>query len=161
MKIYNIKHSVFDFISSVIAFIFCIFIISYINGTKEIVYIIISLFLTFLFFFYLIVSVKQIQWIIIESDCLVVKNVFGLVKKINYSKIKKAYIDNLKIYGAKGFIVRKQYIVLSTNKSLIKSNVQDAYNSKKNNYVVVPYNNISELEIKKVYKAYTGNELEF
>jgi hypothetical protein len=55
--------------------------------------------------------------------------------------------------------IRRPYLVLSTVKSLIKANVEDAYNSKKHKYIVIPYSGKIEQLIKDNYKIATGNDL--
>ena len=137
MKINNLKHSLWKFI--VILLFICMFVYGFyiiIKDIKKSDVLPIILYFIFLIMFIglALMDLYQIQWVEIDDNNIVAKNIFGVIRKIEIRKIKKAYIDNVAIVSFKHFEIRKKYLVLSTNKSLVKADV-DAYNHKKKKYI--------------------------
>ena len=160
MKINNIKHSIWSLIFCIIVCIavFIGLIVCIIEKETWIT-------LGYLLFaaaglFLLVISIINIQWTIIYDDKVVVRNIFGIIKEIEYVNIKKAFITNVTILSLKMLGIHKTYLVLSNYKSLQKSQIEDAYNRRKHKYLMIPFNTNVETIIKEKYKLTTGVDLE-
>lgn len=160
MTINNFKHSIWSFIISIIVLIFiCIGLIVLAIGNEWIPFgsYIILLVMGYVYFF---LSLIDLQWFKVIEDKIVVNNIFGLIKEINYINLKKAFVINETIFSIKMLSITKPYLVLSNYKSLQKSQVNDAYNRKKHKYIIIPFSKSVEVMIKTKYKAATGLDLE-
>jgi hypothetical protein len=102
---------------------------------------------------------SNIEWFKIDSNKIIVRNIFSVIKEVDYQNIKKGFIINATIFSIKMLGITRPYLVISSIKSLIKANVEDAYNSKKHKYIVIPYSGKLEQLIKDNYKIATGNDL--
>jgi hypothetical protein len=127
--------------------------------SKNIIWIILFSLLYLVFLFYFLYCLSNIEWFKIDSNKILVRNIFSVIKEVEYQNIKGAFITNATIFSIKMSSVRKPYLVMSSIKSLIKANVEDAYNSKKHKYIVIPYSVKIEQLIKDNYKIATGNDL--
>lgn len=85
-----------------------------------------------------IFALRNMQWIVVDSTHIYAYNIFGLIKKLEISRIKTAVYINVSAWGLKGYTKRFPCIALSQRKSLAASEIKDAYNAKKHSYVVVP-----------------------
>ena len=159
MKINNFKHSIWRLLFSLIILFFTVIMLIVMAIHKEIVWIIISVLFFAIAVFATVISLQDVQWYSVENSKIVVNNIFGIVKEVEYVDIKKSFIINATILSIKMARFNKPYIVLAINKSCQKGMVQDAYNRKKNRYIIIPYNEQNELLIKSKYKASTGREL--
>ena len=160
MTINNLKHSIWRFIFSLIMLILiCIGLVVLAIGKEWIFFggYIIFLVIGCAYFF---LSLIDLQWFKVIEDKIVVNNIFGLIKEINYINLKKAFVINATIFSIKMLSITKPYLVLSNYKSLQKSQVNDAYNRKKHKYIIIPFSKSVEVMIKTKYKASTGLDLE-
>ena len=160
MTINNLKHSIWRFIFSLIMLILiCIGLVGLAIGKEWIFFggYIIFLVIGCAYFF---LSLIDLQWFKVIEDKIVVNNIFGLIKEINYINLKKAFVINETIFSIKMLSITKPYLVLSNYKSLQKSQVNDAYNRKKHKYIIIPFSKSVEVMIKTKYKAATGLDLE-
>ena len=88
MTINNFKHSIWSFIISIIVLIFiCIGLIVLAIGNEWIPFgsYIILLVMGYVYFF---LSLIDLQWFKVIEDKIVVNNIFGLIKEINYINLK-------------------------------------------------------------------------
>ena len=99
------------------------------------------------------ISIIDVQWTIIYDDKIVVRNIFGIIKEIEYVNIKKAFISDAIIFSLKMLGIHKKYLVISNYKSLQKSQIVDAYNRRKYKYLMIPFSTNVETMIKAKYKA--------
>lgn len=102
----------------------------------------------------------ELQWIEIEGGVIRARNVFGVVKELELAKIKKHFRINAAVYGLKTYHKYHPCIVLSSYKSLAKNRVTDAYNGRRNRYLILPDSEENRRKIKVAYIAATGKELE-
>jgi hypothetical protein len=112
-----------------------------------------------IFLFGLFVSIKHVQWYKVNNGYITVYCIFGVLKKIQLKEIKTVFKVNAHIFGLKMLRVYRPHSVLSNLKSIRKSNIDDAYNSRKNKYIILPYTYTTELLIKEEYQKYNECEL--
>ena len=157
----NLKHSIWNFILSIIFLIIpCIGLIVLLNE-KEWIGVIFYLLLLIVKICLFWVSLINIQWTILCNDKIVVKHIFGIIKEIEYEDINKAFKANATIFSLKTLGIHGPYIVLSRYKSLQKSQIGDAYNRRKYKYLIIPFSTNVETTIKVKYKSSMGVDLEF
>ena len=160
MKVNNLKHSIWSLIFCimicVVAFIGLIVCIT----AKETWVTLFYLLLVVVGLSLLFVSIIDVQWTIIHDDKIVVRNIFGIIKEMEYVNINKAFIINATIFSLKMLGVHKKYLVLSNYNSIQKSQIGDAYNRRKYKYLMIPFSTNVETMIKAKYKATTGVDLE-
>ena len=160
MKINNLKYSIWQFIFSLI------FTIPTLIGTiicfkeNDLLFAIIYLLVFIIALILLYFSIKDIQWFEINSNSVIVKNVFGVIKKIEINNIKKAFVKNARIFSLKMLSVNKMCLVISLNKAIIKANIENAFNKKSYSYIIIPYNEVIINHIAHQYNLLTGNILE-
>ena len=160
MKINNLKYSIWQFIFSLI------FTIPTLIGTiicfkeNDLLFSIIYLLVFIIALIFLYFSIKDIQWFEINSNSIIVKNIFGVIKKIEINNIKKAFVENAKIFSLKMLSVNKMCLVISLNKTIIKADIENAFNKKSYNYIIIPYNEVIINHIANQYNLLTGNILE-
>ena len=140
MKNFNLKHSIWSLIISFLFLIIITYILVSFVYMKDVNMII--LFVTFEVVDILVIlyKLKNVQTVYIYDNKITVRNIYGTIKTIEINEIKKVYIDNLIVFSLKNSYIRRKYIVVSQNESLIKANVYDAYNRKKNKYITICYN---------------------
>lgn len=160
MKINNLKHSIWSLlfliiccVPGIIGLIVCIV-------TKETWITLFYLFFLVGCFFLLSSSIINLQWTNIYNDKIVARNIFGIIKEIEYVNINRAFEINATIFSLKMLSIHKKYLVLSNYKSLKKSQIKDAYNRRKYKYLMIPHNANVEIMIKSKYKSSTGVDLE-
>ncbi|MBQ8343660.1 MAG: hypothetical protein IJV68_08220 [Clostridia bacterium] len=154
----NIKYSIHNLLLylpgtlfALIGFIVCInenILVSIIYGV-----------LLCIFLFGLFISIKDVQWYKVNNGYITVYCIFGVLKKIQLKEIKTVFKVNAHIFGLKMLAVYRPHIVLSNLKSIRKSNINDAYNNRKNKYIILPYTYTTELLIKEEYQKYNECEL--
>ncbi len=83
-------------------------------------------------------TLYDFQWVVIDSTHISAYNIFGLVKKLELSKIKTVITTNVTAFGVKSYSKNIPCIVVSCRKSLRASEINDAYNKKKHSYVIFP-----------------------
>jgi hypothetical protein len=83
-----------------------------------------------------------------------------MVKRAQLDQIKNAFYDNAEIFRLKALSFRRPHIVLCLTKSVIKSNIADAYNRKKRKYIIIPYTEETKLLIQTEYLKYCNQSLE-
>ena len=107
----------------------------------------------------LLSSIKNIQWFDITNGYITVYCPFGIIKRVELTRIKKTFKTNATIYNIKTYSVRRPHIVLCLQKSVAKSRIEDAYNRKKKPYIIIPYSTEIETLICTEYKKLCGEEL--
>lgn len=92
-------------------------------------------------------AICDIQWIKIDAEYISAYNIFGLIKRLEISKIQTVVEMKADTFGWK--TLRKSFscIVLSCRKS--KSSVDNAFNKKKNSYIILPYSEENKLVLEK------------
>ncbi len=160
MTINNFKHSIWNFIFSVMCLIPMGIVTVVLAKAKEWIWLIIYALFLVMTCVYFFISLINIQWIKILDDKIVVRNLFGEIKQLKYADIKKSFVAKKSIFSIKMLSINKPYIVLSKYKSLQKNQVGDAYNGKKHKYIVIPFYNNIDLIIKSKYKSLIGLDLE-
>ena len=160
MKINNIKHSIWSLIFSIICCVPGIVGLCFCIITKETWTTLIYLLLAAAGLFLLVSSIINVQWANINNGKIIVRNIFGTIKEIEYVNINKAFKTNDTIFSLKMLGAHKKYLVLSNYKSLQKSQIADAYNRRKYKYIIIPFNANVETMIKAKYKLTTGADLE-
>ena len=159
MTINNIKHSIWNCLFTSIVLMFSIIGLFVIIDSGNIIWIILYSLLFLVFLFYFLYCLSNIELFKIDSNKILVRNIFSVIKEVEYQNIKGAFITNVMIFSIKMLGITRPYLVISSIKSLIKANVEDAYNSKKHKYIVIPYSGKLEQLIKDNYKIATGNDL--
>ena len=93
-------------------------------------------------------AICDIQWLKIDDEYISAYNIFGLVKRLEISKIQTVVEIKADAFGWK--TLRKSFscIVLSCRKS--KSSVDNAFNKKKNPYIILPYTEENKLILEKM-----------
>jgi len=91
----------------------------------------------------------NIQWIKIDDEYISAYNIFGLVRRLELSKVQTCTTVNAVAFSAKVYHKRYPCIVVSHRKSLNKSRIENAYNKKKNPYVIFPYSEENKLILEK------------
>lgn len=156
----NLKHSIWSLIFSILCCLPGFIGLTFCVVTKE-------TWITLFYFLFaaaglllLVISIMNVQWANINNDKIVVQNIFGTIKEIEYVNIKKAFKINATIFSLKMLEIHKMYLVLSNYKSLKKSQIEDAYNRRKYKYLTIPFSTNIETMIKAKYKSLTGEDLE-
>ena len=160
MKINNLKHSIWNLLFSIIGSVPCIVGLIVCIVEKETWITLCYFFFVAMGLFLLVISIMDVQWTNINNDKIVVHNIFGTIKEIEYVNINKAFIINATIFSLKMSGVHKKYLVLSNYKSIRKSQIGDAYNRRKYKYVIIPFSTDIETMIKDKYKLKTDADLE-
>ncbi|MBQ8205852.1 MAG: hypothetical protein IJZ77_00120 [Bacilli bacterium] len=160
MKINNIKHSIWSLIFSIICCVPGIVGLCFCIITKETWTTLIYLLFAAAGLFLLVSSIINVQWANINNDKIIVRNIFGTIKEIEYVNINKAFKTNATIFSLKMLGAHKKYLVLSNYKSLQKSQIADAYSRRKYKYIIIPFSANVETMIKAKYKLTTGADLE-
>lgn len=105
-------------------------------------------------------AVYNVQFATIENGYIRVRNLFGVVKEMKLSDIKRAVYADALVVMVKNFQKRRQSIVLSHNKSFRVCDVNGAYNRKKHPYLIIPYTSDSANILKEAYREVTGADLQ-
>ena len=94
-------------------------------------------------------TICHIQWIKIDTEHVSAYNVFGLVKRLEISKIQTCTTVNAVAFSVRMY--RKLYpcIAISHRKSLTKANIENAYNQKKKPYIIFPYSEENKTVLEK------------
>ena len=95
-------------------------------------------------------TICNVQWIKIDDEHVSAYNVFGLVKRLELSKIQTCTTVNAVAFRVGMY--NKQYpcIVISHRKSLIKAGIENTFNKKKNPYIILPYSEENKLMLQKI-----------
>ena len=143
MKINSFKYSIFPFIFSILFVILTILGLVIVFNYSIIGTILDILFLVMAIYFF-VITLINIQMFKLTNNKIIVKNIFGVIKEVSYSEIKRIEKMDTTVYSLKMMNIKKNSIILFLNKSVKESQIEDAYNRKKNKYIVLPYN-------KKIY----------
>ena len=143
MKINNFKYSIFPFIFSILFVILTILGLVIVFNYSIIGTILDILFLVMAIYFF-VITLINIQMFKLTNNKIIVKNIFGVIKEVSYSEIKRIEKMDTTVYSLKMMNIKKNSIILFLNKSVKESQIEDAYNRKKNKYIVLLYN-------KKIY----------
>ncbi len=160
MKINNLKHSIWSLIFLILCCIPGFVGLTFCITTKETWITLCYLLFVAAGLFLLVISIMNVQWTNIYDDKIVIRNIFGIIKEIEYVNINKAFKINATIFSLKMLIIRKTYLVLSSYKFLQKSQIGDVYNRRKYKYLMISFSNDIEIMIKAKYKSSTGADLE-
>ena len=160
MKINNLKFSIWQFVFSLIFAIPTLIGMIICFKENELIFAIICELLFIMAITLLYFSIKDMQWFEINSNSIIVKNIFGIIRKIEIINIKKAFVENARIFSLKMLGINKMCLVLSLNKSIIKANIGNAFNNKSSKYIIIPYNVEIANYIRHRYNLLTGNNLE-
>ena len=109
--------------------------------------------------FMLWISIKNIQWFNIRDGYITVYNPFGTIKREHLSEIKKVFTLNAEVWGLKMLVIRRSHLVICVSKSITTNCVNDAYNRKKNAYIIIPRTEKAKNLICYEYKKIKGEEL--
>ena len=156
----NLKHSIWSLIFSILCCLPGFIGLTFCVVTKETWITLIYLLIAAAGLILLVISIMNVQWSNINNDKIIVRNIFGTIKEIEYVNIKKAFKTNTTIFSLKTLGIHKMYLVLSNYKSLQKSQIVDAYNRRKYKYIIIPFSANVEAMIKAKYKSSTGADLE-
>lgn len=143
MKINSFKYSIFPFIFSILFVILTILGLVIVFNYSIIGTILDILFLVMAIYFF-VITLINIQMFKLTNNKIIVKNIFGVIKEVSYSDIKRIEKMDTTVYSLKMMNIKKNSIILFLNKSVKESQIEDAYNRKKNKYIVLLYN-------KKIY----------
>lgn len=102
----------------------------------------------------------NVQFATIEDGYIRVRNLFGLIKEMKLSDIKRAVYADALVVMVKNFQKRRPSIVLSHEKSFRVCDVNGAYNRKKHPYLIIPYTSDSANILKEAYREVTGADLQ-
>ena len=160
MKINNLKHSIWSLIFSILCCLPGFIGLTFCVVKKETLITLIYLLIAVAGLFLLVISIINVQWANINNDKIIVRNIFGTIKEIEYVNINRAFEINATIFSLKMLSIHKKYLVLSNYKSLQKSQIADAYNRRKYKYIIIPFSSNVETIIKAKYKLTTGADLE-
>ena len=94
-------------------------------------------------------TICNIQWIKIDDEHVSAYNVFGLVKRLELSKIQTCTTVNAVAFSTKAYHKRYPCSVISHRKSLTKANIENAYNQKKKPYIIFPYSEENKTVLEK------------
>lgn len=94
-------------------------------------------------------TIYNIQWIKIDTEYIAAYNIFGLIKRLELSKIQTCTTVNAVAFSVKVYHKRYPCIVISHRKSLNKSRIGNAYNQKKKPYIIFPYSEENKLTFEK------------
>ena len=106
-------------------------------------------------------AVYNVQFATIENGYIRVRNLFGVVKEMKLSDVKRAVYTDALVVMVRNFQKRRPSIVLSHNKSFRVCDVNGAYNRKKHPYLIIPYTSDSVNILKEAYREVTGADLQF
>ena len=95
-------------------------------------------------------TICNVQWIKIDNEYISAYNIFGLVKRLELSKIQTCTIVNAVAFSVRMFHQLYPCIVISHRKSLIKAGIENTFNKKKNPYIILPYSEETKLILKKM-----------
>ncbi len=107
----------------------------------------------------LLIAAQNMQWFDIADGYITVHSPFGIVKRVQLSDIKKAFKTKASGYNIKALSMNRVHIVLCLKKSITKSSISDAYNRKKNPYIIIPYTTQAENFICSAYNKACEHEL--
>ena len=94
-------------------------------------------------------TIYNIQWIKIDNECITAYNIFGLVKRLEITKIQTVVTVSAVAFSIRMFHKLYPCIVISHRKSLNKSGIENTFNKKKNPYIVLPYSEENKLMLEK------------
>ena len=154
----NIKYSIYSFIFSIIFFSASSLGLFMMIADKSLF----SIFYGILFaisLLMLIESLQNIQWIDIKNGYITVHSLLGIIKRIELIQIKKAFKTNVEIFGIKALSIKRKHIVLCLNKTVKASDVTNAYNRKKNKYIIIMNTKEIENKLSAEYQKYCNSEL--
>ena len=138
MKINNFKYSIFPFIFSILFVILTILGLVIVFNYSIIGTILDILFLVMAIYFF-VITLINIQMFKLTNNKIIVKNIFGVIKEVSYSEIKRIEKMDTTVYSLKMMNIKKTSIILFLNKSVKENQIEDAYNRKKNKYIALPY----------------------
>ena len=115
--------------------------------------------LLLIFFVGLGITIAHIQWAKIDDGTICVKNIFGVISKLEISKIQTIKVVTAVAFGIKMYSKSYSCIVLSSRKSVRDCDIHDAYNHKKAPYIIFPNTVHNKQLLQKAYFETTGNDI--
>ena len=156
----NIKYSIYDLLFAILLFSMCLIVLTVLIHEKAwFLAVFWSVFLC-MDIYLLFYAIGNVQWFAIRNGEITVYSPFGIVKRVQFDQIKSAFYDNAEIFRLKALSFRRPHIVLCLTKSVIKSNIADAYNRKKRKYIIVPYTEEMEALLQTEYMKYCNQPLQ-
>ena len=107
----------------------------------------------------LVEAISHIQWVQFDKGVVCVRNVFGVISKLELSKIQTIKTMPARAFSIKMYSKHFSCIVLSSRKSIRLCDVHDAYNHKKASYIIFPNTVHNKQLLQKVYFEITGNDI--
>jgi len=115
--------------------------------------------LLLMFFVGLGITISDIQWAKIDDGTICVKNIFGVISRLEMSKIQTIKVVTAVAFSIKMYSKRYSCIVLSSRKSVRVCDIPDAYNHKKAPYIIFPNTVHNKQMLQKAYFEITGNDI--
>ena len=115
--------------------------------------------LLLIFFVGLGITISDIQWAKIDDGTICVKNIFGVISKLEISKIQTIKVVPAVAFNIKMYSKSYSCIVLSSRKSVSACDILDAYNHKKAPYIIFPNTVHNKQLLQKAYFEITGNDI--
>ena len=135
---YSAKFYIFDTVISAFALSFssiALFILD--KSAHPLIWIFYSAF-ALLSLLNLFFTLWNIQWIDIIGDEICARNIFGVIKRLNISKIRAVKAVSARAWRVKMYVKRYPCIVISSRKRINLCDIEDAYNHKKRYYIIFP-----------------------
>lgn len=106
----------------------------------------------------MMVILHEIQWVTVTDDAITSRNIFGVVKTVRFVDARRFLIVDAVAFTTRGGIRRKTVpsLVISSVKSIRPSSTYYSANSRKDKYVIMPYNKRNAEIIGAAYKSATG-----
>ena len=115
--------------------------------------------LLLIFFVSLCITISHVQWAKIDDDTISVKNIFGVISKLEIFQIQTIKVVTAVAFNIKMYSKSYSCIVLSSRKSVRPCDIHDAYNHKKAHYVIFPNTARNKQLLQKAYFEITGNDI--
>ena len=102
----------------------------------------------------------NIQWICLDKAAVSAHNVFGLIKRLEFSKVQSAKEVDAYAFGIRTYSMHYPCSVVSSRKNINRSDIEDAFNHRKSYYVILPFTNESVQMLQSAYTESVGESLE-
>lgn len=107
-----------------------------------------------------ILDLRKIQWVLVEENKLTVYSLLGKIKQIQMEQITHAFKMNAVVFSLKMTGFYRPCIVICLRKSIKKASVEDAYNRKKQKYMIIADTLENENILKSAYTEQLDQPLE-
>ena len=157
---YSAKYYIFDSILTVLGLTFSIIALFVLDESAHwLIWVFYGIFAV-ISLFQLLDLLWNIQWIRIDNNNICAYNIFGMIKKIDISKIQTVKVINARAWGVRMYSKYYSCIAISSRKRINSCDIQNSYNHRKGYYIIFPntYSNLQKL--KDAYEKTVGKELE-